>query len=167
MYVVSHHSLDELKQIIKKSRFSQARQRIQIIVLAQEGKPKPFIAQSCGCSRALVDYWLKRYNQEGLDGLKNRPRRSRPLPFSREEQDKFCKRINAGPKQEEKICVFHGQDVQRILQEEFGKLRSLSGTYKLLHRLGYRLLSPRPKHYKANKEEQEKFKKKFRQKSKR
>jgi transposase len=140
------------------------RQRTQIIVLAQEGKSRHFIAQNCGCARALVDYWVKRYNQEGLEGLKNRPRKRKHFPFSQEEQEKFCQRISAGPKQEEKICVFHGEDVRRILQEEFGKLRSLSGTYKLLHRLGYRLLSPRPKHYKANEEEQENFKKKFQKK---
>jgi hypothetical protein len=47
-----------------------------------------------------------------------------------------------------------GVDVQRILANEFGLLRSLSGVYHLLHRLGYSDLRPRPRHRKADPEQQ-------------
>jgi len=39
MYVASHHSIDELKLLIKQYHCSNIRQRLQIILLGKEGKP--------------------------------------------------------------------------------------------------------------------------------
>ncbi|KIC75987.1 hypothetical protein DB42_EG00040 [Neochlamydia sp. EPS4] len=45
-----YHSAEELKQGTKKSRFSQTRQRINLILLAKPKLPRHLISQTCGCS---------------------------------------------------------------------------------------------------------------------
>ncbi|KIC73609.1 hypothetical protein DB42_BW00020, partial [Neochlamydia sp. EPS4] len=48
--IVFHHSVKELKNCAKKSRFSQIRQRINLIFLAKSKLPHHLIAKTCGCS---------------------------------------------------------------------------------------------------------------------
>jgi hypothetical protein len=48
--IVFHHSVEELKQGTKKSRFSQTRQRINLILLAKPKLPRHLIPKTCGCS---------------------------------------------------------------------------------------------------------------------
>ena len=55
----------------------------------------------------------------------------------------------AGPvPADEGLCTLRGKDARRILQQEFGVKYTLSGAYKVLHRLGFSYLSPRPRHRK-------------------
>jgi transposase len=57
------------------------------------------------------------------------------------------------------VCTLRAADVRRILEREFGVLYSLKGVYKLLHRLGYSSLAPRPRHRLADPAAREAFKK--------
>lgn len=72
---------------------------------------------------------------------------------------RFCERLDAKPRVQDGVCALRGRDVQRILHEEFGKVRSLSATYCLLHRLGYNDLMPRPRHKNADPAARDAFKK--------
>ena len=71
---------------------------------------------------------------------------------------RICQRLEAEPTPEDQVCSLRGVDVQGILATEFGVLRSLSGIYHLLHRLGYSYLRPRPRHRRANPQAQDEFK---------
>jgi hypothetical protein len=75
-----------------------------------------------------------------------------------EQQVQVCERLEAGPTPADEVCSLRGIDVQRILAEEFGVLRSLAAVYHLLHRLGYSYLTPRPRHRRSNPAAQEQFK---------
>ncbi|MBS4169810.1 hypothetical protein NEOC95_000528 [Neochlamydia sp. AcF95] len=44
-----HHAVEELTHCAKKSRFSQIRQRINLILLAKPELPHHLIAKTCGC----------------------------------------------------------------------------------------------------------------------
>ncbi|MBS4166855.1 hypothetical protein NEOC65_001956 [Neochlamydia sp. AcF65] len=48
--MVFHQAVEELKHCAKKSRFSQTRQRINLILLAKPKLPRHLIAKTCGCS---------------------------------------------------------------------------------------------------------------------
>ena len=129
------------------------------MLLARQGFTAPEIATCTGFSRRMVQLWVERYNAEGLAGLETKPGRGRKPPLSPEEADRLKQRIDAGPLPEDGVCTLRGQDVRRILEREFGQLRSLNAVYGLMHRLGYSSLMPRPRHPEADPAAQEEFKK--------
>jgi transposase len=53
-------------------------QRARIVTLAAQGVANTKIAELVGCSRQTVVTWRKRFAANGLEGLRDRPRRGRP-----------------------------------------------------------------------------------------
>lgn len=167
MYVAPHHSIDELKLLIKQHHCSDFRQRLHIVLLGKEGRTFTDVAKKSGFARSSCIEWIGRYNRHSLKGLENCKAPGKPKALTPEEEARFRRRIELGPTPEDKICAFHGEDVREILNREFGKMRSLAAVYNLLHSLGYSCLCPRPKHPKGDSERQEAFKKKLKKSSKR
>lgn len=161
MYVAQHQTLEELTRLAKHSRSSKVRQRLQIIILAKEKKTAKQIASILGYARSTCLVWVSRYNKEGLQGLEDRKAKGRQRALTEEEEQRLRQRLEAGPREEDGCCTLYGKDIQRILQEEFGKHLSLSGVYYILHSQKFSSLIPRPKHHKADQESQEEFKKKI------
>lgn len=161
MKVVAHHSEQELERLASREKRADLAKRLRTVLLAKQGFTAPEVATCTGFSRRAVQDWVARYNQEGLNGLETRPGRGRKGPLTAEEAERFRRRIEAGALPEDGVCVLRGLDVQQILQQEFGKIRSLDAVYRLLHRLGFSSLIPRPRHPKANPAAQEEFKKKW------
>lgn len=56
--------------------------RARIILLAADGVPVDEIAVRTDTRREVVWKWRKRFLEEGLEGLEERPRRGRPGVFS-------------------------------------------------------------------------------------
>jgi len=158
MYVRQHEAFAALKQLERKERDATRSKRLRIVILAMEGWTAPAIAMSVGLSRRDCQAWVRRFNAEGLPGLEERVGGGRPTPLNAEQQQRMQERLNAGATAEDRVCSLRGGDAQRILASEFGVLRSLSAVYKLLHRLGYSYLRPRPRHRKADLQAQTAFK---------
>lgn len=162
MYVVNHHSTEELQALLQRTNKAKLRLWLRTILMAKELKSAKEIARFIGYSKPTIHDWVNRYNCKGLKGFDtfNTSPRGRKRKLSKQEMEKLCKRIDAGAKKKDKICVLRGREIQKILKEEMGKLHSLSSVYRLLHDLGYSLLAPRPQHYKSDAQEQASFKKK-------
>jgi transposase len=157
MDVAGHVSLVELERLERSERDAAKSKRLRIVILAIKGYTAPAIAMSLGLSRRICQQWVYRYNESGLEGLEDRRGRAPGVPLSPEQQQQVCERIEAGPLATDEVCTLRGKDVQRILAEEFGVLRSLAGVYHLLHRLGYSCLRPRPRHRQADPQKQAEF----------
>jgi hypothetical protein len=56
--------------------------RARIVLLAAEGFPNKEIAKRLYTTPQTVSKWRKRFHQEGLGGLEDRPRSGRPPTFS-------------------------------------------------------------------------------------
>ena len=167
MHVEGHLSLAELKRLARTEQNAKLSRRIQMIVLALEGYTAPAIARSLSSARRVCQHWVQRYNAEGLEGLHDKSGRGKPPLLTPEERERFQQRIDAGPTEDDGVCTLRGKDIQRILKEEFSKVRSLDTVYSLLHQLGYSSLVPRPQHRQADPEAQAAFKKSFQKSSKR
>ena len=61
------------------------RQRATIIGLAADGLHAPAIAAQVHLDDETVRRWIKRFNEQGVEGLKERPRSGRPAIYSQEE----------------------------------------------------------------------------------
>lgn len=159
MRVMAHHSEQQLGQLADQEPRADLAKRLRTITLAARGYTANEIATCTGFSRRVVQTWVARYNGAGLAGLETKPGRGRKPPLTPEEEDQLKQRLDAGPLPDDGVCTLRGQDVQRILQSEYGQLRSLSAVYGLLHRLGYSSLVPRPQHPAADPAAQAEFKK--------
>lgn len=63
--------------------------RARIVLLAGEGRPASQIAERVGCSLPTVKTWRSRYQRDGLDGLRDRPKTGRPLTHGSEVRAKL------------------------------------------------------------------------------
>ena len=159
MTVTMHRSLNEMRSLCRREKLAQRAQRMRVVVLAMEGFSAEQIAERVGLCRRAVQRWVARFNANDLDGLDDAPGRGKSPLLSSEQEDWLRRRLDAGPTPEDGVCTLRGKDVQRIIEQEFGKIRSLDAMYHLLHKLGYESLKPRPRHPSSNSEAQEAFKK--------
>jgi len=158
MHVKFHLPLDELKRLERAEKNADRARRLRIVILGLEGWTAPAVAMAVGLSRRIAQRWVARYNKQGLAGLDDLRGQKSELPLTEEQQGAVRERVDAGPTEQDGVCSLRGKDVQRILADEFGLLRSLSGVYWLLHRLGYSYLRPRPRHRKNDPAAMEAFK---------
>jgi transposase len=158
MHVEDRDSLERLQEVARERRNTRAWTRTQAIVLAKQGDTAVRIAYGLGCSRRAVQTWVAAYNGGGLEALQERPHPGRSPILPRHEERRFLERLDAPPRAEDEVCTLRGADIRRILDEEFAARYSLDGVYKLLDRLEYSSLMPRPQHPDANLEAQEFFK---------
>ena len=72
---------------LARSRTAPARavERACIVWLAHRGRRVPAVAREVGASEQTVRRWLRRFDERGLDGLRDAPRTGRPPTYTPEE----------------------------------------------------------------------------------
>jgi transposase len=159
MHVDLKEPVKELRRVYRREKSAKRARRLRIIILAAQQHTAEDISRQVDLSARQVQSWVRRYNREGLAGLADRDGRGPQPLLTADEADRLRARLDAGPTPADGVCTLRGKDVQRILASEFGKLRELGAVYKLLHKLGYTSLAPRPQHRHADPAAQEAFKK--------
>uniref|UniRef100_A0ABX1N639 Helix-turn-helix domain-containing protein n=1 Tax=Aromatoleum buckelii TaxID=200254 RepID=A0ABX1N639_9RHOO len=86
-------------------------------------------------SAVQIRDWIKRYNDEELEGLADRPRPGQPSRLRPEQVKAFLERLHAEPPADSGLSAWRGKDMREFLAREFGATYSISGVYTLLHRL--------------------------------
>jgi transposase len=159
--IVRQDALGELKQALKRTLSGRNQTRIRAVLAVAKGWYIPQVAEAFTLKERSVRNWVHQYNQQGLEGLRDH-RGGRQSRLSVPQRQQLKSRIEAGPLPQDEVCSLRGEDIRRILQEEFGLSYSLNGVYYILHRqLGMSYLKPRPRHHKADPAAQEAFKKTF------
>lgn len=160
MQVDAHHAADELAALIRAEPRARVARRLSAVRLALLGHTAPEVAEQVLLSERSVRAWVARYNDGGADALTDRPGRGRKAPLTSDQQEQLKARLRTGPTGADGgVCALRGEDVRRILKDEFGVIRGLQAVYDLLHRVGFEPLRPRPKHPKADPIAAERFKK--------
>lgn len=159
MHVEPHHTPDQLAHLIRVEPHAKIARRLTAVRLALLGQSAAAIAAQVLLSDRQVRTWVARYNAGGPDALADAPGRGRKGPLTPDQQGRLRDRLRAGPTDADGVCTLRGSDIRRILQDEFGVLRSLPAVYELLHRLGFEPLRPRPRHPEADPDARDRFKK--------
>jgi len=150
MNIKDHHTAQELKTLYSTEKDARLARRIHGVYLAARRLSCTQIMTVTWAARRTIQQWIHKYNEHGIDGLKDKPRPGQPTKLPRRDELRFCKRIEAGPTKKDGVSVLNGPAIRRILEREFGVLYSRQGLYDLLHRLGYSRLCPRPQHENAD-----------------
>lgn len=139
--------------------------RLRAVLAVARGEHVPGVAKALSVAQRAVRNWVHRYHEFGVSGLQD-GRTGRRCQLSAEDQARLKERIRAGPRSDDVVCSLRGEDVRRILKDEFGVEYASSGVYYLLHhQLGFSYLKPRPIHRKTDPHVQEAFKKSSRKSS--
>lgn len=152
-------SPNELEKFAKKEPNPRVRQRLLAVRLVAMGNTVPQAAKAVGLKQRQTRNWIHRFNDEGVNGLQDRPRPGQPVKLPRQKEQAFRERLEKGAIPKDPTRNLRVKDIQRILREEFGAPYGLGGTYFMLHRLGFSSLVPRPRHPHADPQAQARFKK--------
>ena len=106
-------------------------------------------------SRAWVYKWLKRFNNDGLEGLKDRHRSGRPPDVPKEKLSKIRTELSENP------SGWKAKEIMNIIHKKAGvRYHHEVHVYRLLHKWGFRPKVPQRRFVNiASKEEKEQFKK--------
>jgi transposase len=131
------------------------------IALALEGWSRQDAAEACAMDRQTLRDWVHRYNAAGVDGLQDRPRRNGPRPrLSPERQAKVAEWVEQGPDLErDGVVRWRRVDLRERIKKVFTVELDESTIGKMLRRLNFTRLQPRPYHPKKDVPAQEAFKK--------
>ena len=136
----------ELRRLARRES-GRVCQRVLMIASMLEGMEHEEAARLAGLSRSAAYEWHNRYEEDGLEGLRDRPRPGRQPRVDAATSARLKERIVAGAELERDwVVAFGGVDAQPILKEEFAIECSLSSTYRM--QLSW--LAPRPRHPQAD-----------------
>ena len=162
----SHLSVEEVKERAKTDQRYWCRQRWLIIYNALvDPRPAAEIATHVGVSVDTVHQVISKYNRFGVAAVETVGKGGRRKEYLTVEQERqflapFFARAETGE-------IATAGEIKHALEAQVGQEVDESTIYRLLNRHGWRKLVPRPVHPKANKEEQEQFKKTLRRRLRR
>ncbi|MDN5867346.1 MAG: helix-turn-helix domain-containing protein [Candidatus Nitrosocosmicus sp.] len=83
-----------LDKAYRNERDGRVKERILLVIrVSSDRQHIESVVDELHTSRAWAYKWHKRYNDEGLDGLRDRPRSGKPSEISKEETEKIRKRL--------------------------------------------------------------------------
>lgn len=158
--LVSHLKPEELKDRMRASKSRQQFQRWQVIFMMSTHKyGADEVAELIGVTKGTVYQWVHTYKHNGPDALilQGRGGRTGGL-LTWDEEESLLNEISEKARQG---FVVIAQPIRKYVESKVGHAVSKDYAYDLLHRHGWRKVSPRPEHPKTRKEQQEEFKKNF------
>lgn len=159
-HAAPHLSLTEVKHRMKTDPRTDQRQRwLSIYNALVEPRKAEEIARHCGVSKATVHAVISRYNRLGVAAIETPGKGGRRRQYlTLEEEKEFLAPFFAQAERGEIAAV---EEIWRAFEQHIGHEVDDSTIYRLLHRHGWRKLTPRPRHPKSDLETQEQFKKTF------
>jgi putative transposase len=151
-------SRSEMSQIYRKESDPKVKERLLLILkIKGDGVIPARAAKELHRSRTWASEWLERYDNDGIDGLKDKPKTGRPPKLSEEIALRIRKTLF------ESKQGWTTKQVEDMIMKEGEVKYHYTHIYRLLHKWGFKLKVPRKIHINAaSKEEKEAFKKEHR-----
>ena len=110
-----------LRSAASVARDGAAARRILALALILEGADRASAARICGMDRQTLRDWVRRYNDEGLAGLGDRPGGGRSPKLSKEQRGEFAALVEAGPDPAmHKVVRWRRVDLRDEIKRRFG-----------------------------------------------
>ena len=156
-------SAADLREEAAATEDAKTARRMLAIALLLDGWSREAAAEACAMDRQTLRDWVHRYNESGLDGLSDRPRRfGPPRRLSAEQEAKVAEWVQQGPELErDGVVRWRCIDLRQRIKQEFAVELHERTVGKLLRRLKFTRLQPRPYHPKKEAAAQEAFKQDF------
>lgn len=141
-------------------------QRRVIIQLDKKGKTQQEIAELMDCNQSSVSRLLYKYKHKG--NIEDLPRSGRPTKLTKKNLARVKKKLLISIKKaNDEYCSVSTKQVKNLIHKEIGKIYSLRHVERIMHRLGFSLITPRPQHLRHDQEKVDAFRKSFKKNSNR
>jgi transposase len=164
----------ELRRLARRERDGRVSARLLALANALDGLPREEAARLAGMTGQTLGGWVHRYNEEGVEGLRDRPRPGRPCALDEGQQAALKALVLKGPKLERDGCppqtglrpagdpgcvAWRARDLCDVVERRFGVRYREAGMLRLLKGLDLSWQKARPVHPEADLVAQERFKK--------
>ena len=143
----SDFSAEELRRLAATTKNANQSRRLLSLAAILDGMSRTEAARIGGMDRQTLRDWVHRFNERGPDGLKDTWSKGHPPRLSIEQRAELAQVVETGPDR-----AVHGVgrwrriDLQRLIAERFGVAYHERTVGKILHQLGFRRISARPRH---------------------
>ena len=135
-------------------------QRELIVKLWAQGKKQQEIADLIGCSQPTVYLWIQRH-KNGLP-LTTQQRSGRPTLLTKENLHKLKEKITSEIREANKrYCSLSTKQLSEIIRKETGKAYSMRHVERIMHKLDFSRITPRPQHVRNDPAKVERFRRQF------
>ena len=150
-----------LRTAAARSKDATASRRMLALALVLDGRNRTEAARAAGMDRQTLRDWVHRYNEHGLDGLKNLPNAGAPpRKLTPEQAATVAEWVRAGPNPEQhKVIRWRLADLRNEIDRCLGVQIHERTVGKLMARLGFTRVSVRPRHPEQDPAAQEAHKK--------
>jgi len=147
----------QLVNLYKKENDPKVKERLLLIIKVREDGQIPFrVVEEMHRGNPWASDWLKRYDKEGIEGLKDRTKSGRPSELSQETTYQITKELKESN---------HGwttKQVEELIIKKSGIKYHYTHVYRILRKWGFKQKVPRKVHVNtASQEEKYDFKKRL------
>ena len=146
----------ELEYAYKREKDARVKERMLLIMLIKDGKMPAHAARELHRAKSWAYTWRDRYDSEGIEGLRDKPRSGRPPMISQKVQVSIRKQLKSNP------YGWKTREVMRLIYKRAGVVYSETHICRLLQKWGFRRKVPLKRSINsASMKEKEDFKKRL------
>lgn len=150
----------ELRRLARRETNGRVASRLLGLANALDGMARGEAARHAGMDRQTLRDWVIRFNEDGVAGLRDRPKSGRRRWLDEGRQAALKALVLRGPDPErDGISTWRAKDLCAIVERRYGVTYSEKGMLRLLHDLDLSWQKARPIHPQADRKAQQAFKK--------
>ncbi len=142
-----YRTRNKLNQLLRESAadgYDRVSKRIHAVLLNDQEYTSGKISEQLQTSRSKVSEWLKIYEEQGFEGLKEGERSGRPSFLTDLQKIYLCDIIDSGPVAFGYASgIWTSKRIARVIFEEFGITYHPGHVRKLLVEFGFSVQSPK------------------------
>jgi transposase len=151
-----------LQQEIQRSEESRYDHRLHGVILVAQGMTCPEVGRLLGDAPRTVEYWVRRFEKEGLAGLTEGDRPGRPARLSATQIEEVNHVLRGKPSDSGmRVNLWDGKTLAAWIEKKYAIQLGVRQCQRLFRQFGFRLRKPRPLIAKADPARQKAHKKNF------
>ena len=136
------------------------KERKLIIQWDEKGKTQQEIAELLNCHQSSVSRFLVKYKRKGI--IQNLPRSGRPTRLTKEVLSQLKEKILTKIKSaNNKYCSVSTKQIKKLIRKEIEEDYTIRHIERIMHKLGFSLVTPRPQHIRHDQEKVDQFRDEF------
>lgn len=134
-----------LQDEIRRSEQARYDHRLHGVLLVAQGLTCPQVATLLGDAPRTVQYWVRRFEQDGLSGLADEQRPGRPSSLSERQVDEIDQVLRQTPRAHGLgENLWDGKTLSAFIEKQYRVRLGIRQCQRLFRQLGFRLRKPRP-----------------------